>query len=92
MRLEQVDEEKRARFMRIRAKMCTAATRRKGVREEVCAACESPCEYGRQMLALLGMEMPKKPARVADVFERVVHDYGSRTRKVVHSINKGRSN
>lgn len=90
MRAKDLAEEKLEKFMRLRKKLCTDAICRKGVREEVCEACESPCEYGRRMLELLGVEVPSKPARVADVFEHVVHGYGSRTRKVVHGINKGR--
>lgn len=54
-------------------------------------ACVSPCAPGRELLRLLGMQPPKEPPRMADVFEPVHHARGRRENKIFHAVNKRRT-
>lgn len=76
MKLNDVAEEKRAQVERLRKKLCETAIRRAGIREDVCQGCESPCQFGCQLMDLLGLPRPQEPARMIDVFEAVHHRLG----------------
>lgn len=90
MKLNDVAEEKRAQVERLRKKLCETAIRRAGIREDVCQGCESPCQYGCQLMELLGLPKPQEPARMRDVFEAVHHSRSNKAQGVVRAMNRWR--
>lgn len=87
MRLEELDPQVREKVRKLRSKLCEMAVSYKAVKPEECAECESPCEPGRELLKLLGMEAPHHE-RISDVFETVVHSRGRKTQRVVAAMNR----
>lgn len=85
MRLEDMRPEARERVRRIRAKLCELAVGYKAVKPEACQACESPCEYGMEMLAALGMERPTRESEQKKQFHQ-----DRRMRKIIKGINRRR--
>ena len=89
MRLEELDAERREKVRRLMGKLCVLAVEYKGVRPEVCVKCVSPCGYGLELTAILGMERPRTVTPGA-----ILHDaVGGRDLKVsrvIKSMNRGR--
>lgn len=79
----------RAKARTLGAKLCTAASTYKGVLPNECQKCESPCEYGMELLKVLGMEKPERKPRISDVFEPVKGTHDRNIRKVMRELNRG---
>lgn len=79
--------EERTEVRKLRGELCSLAVVYKGVKPEMCADCESPCEPGRKMLKALGIEPVYRPC-ISDVFESVHHARGRRAQKVVKDMNR----
>lgn len=83
MRMEDMCPEARERVRRIRDKLCEMAVSYKAVKPEVCQKCESPCEYGMEMLAALGMEQPPRENGSKEAFHQ-----DRRMRKIIRGMNR----
>lgn len=90
MKLTDVAEDKRRQAEKLRKKLCETAVGRVGFHEDVCQNCASPCEYGCQLMDLLGLPKQKRIARMQDVFESVHHSRGRRAQHVVNAMNRWR--
>lgn len=90
MKLKDVAEDKRKQVEKLRKKLCETAIRRAGIREDVCQGCESPFQFGCQLMDLLGLPRPKEPAHVSDVFETVHHSRSNKAQGVIKAMNKWR--
>lgn len=81
--------EQRQRVRKVNDKLCVKAAKYKGVDEKACANCESPCAYGVEMLAALGMDAPRRwKERDGGAGASVIPSRS--TRRIMRSINKGR--
>lgn len=90
MRLRELPEDLREPVRKLRRRLCEDTLQNAGVRPEACQSCQSPCQYGRQLLRMLGMPAEAEPARISDVFEPMTHARGRRTRKVIMQVNKSK--
>lgn len=81
-------QDQRQRVRKLQDKLCTRATRYKGVNEKACAQCESPCGYGVEMLSCLMVEPPKR-WRERDGSCSIELVRSRKTRRIIRSMNKG---
>ena len=78
----------RERVRKLQDKLCTKAIRYKGVNEEACRTCESPCGYGVEMLCLIGIEPPKRES--GSGHDRSLAQNNRSVRKIIRSMNRGK--
>ena len=79
--------EVREKARKLRQKLCTEAEEYKGVRPESCKNCESPCQPGKDLLKLLGLDAPKH-AQIGDVFEVVHLGRDVKMRRIIRATNR----
>ena len=76
--------DQRQRVRKLQGKLCAKAVGYKGVDEQACADCESPCGYGVELLSVLGMEKPQTPA---PVYPKVGMARKGGERRMIQGIN-----
>jgi len=69
--------------------LCDAAMARKRFHPAACQTCESRCEYGRQALDLMGIQMGRESGR-DDLFEMPVYGRDRKANRIISAINKRR--
>ena len=73
----------REKARKLRGRLCSAAEVYKGVLPEVCQSCASACEYGMELLDILGMEKPQKENEIKRCFQQ-----DRRMRKIIRGMNR----
>ena len=89
MKFGEMPEDVREPVRKLRRRLCEDTLQNAGVRPEACQSCQSPCQYGRQLLRILGLPA-EEPYRISDVFEPMHYSRGRRTRKVIMQVNKAK--
>lgn len=89
LKLCDMEPEKRERVRKLQDKLCVLAVEYKGVKPEVCTACQSPCGYGMELTAILGFERPRT-ATAGGILRDSVAGRARKVCKIIRSMNKGR--
>lgn len=90
MKFDQMPEDVQARVKQLRKKLCELPQGKREVLEDMCAACVSQCDHGRELLRILGVEPKFSRLGMMDVFEPVHHARERRTQKIIRGLNRGR--
>lgn len=89
MKLCDMESEKRGRVRKLQDKLCVLAVEYKGVKPEVCAACQSPCGYGMELTDILGFERPRT-VTPGEILKDGVAGRARKVSKVIRAMNRGR--